>query len=868
MFDPYEKWLGIPKARRPVDYFLLLDLDPGERDPDVIQEAAERQAGLVTPHQGGPHDKACTRLLAEIDKAMDTLLSPVKRKAYLAKLRERDDEEDEPDEGDRPRRGRGRKGQSRREAEPAPVWPWLVLGGGGLVVLAAVGGVVFWQTRPKAAGDPPPASAVAAAQPAPIIPAPAPAPAPVPTPPVVVATPPPPPQPKPAPAPLSRPPAVKRKPAVVKLPVPDQVAQDKAEKALKEKYKAAYEKATSEGQLALAAKLYQPGREDRGDPAAWFVLWREARDAAVRAVRPRFAAAVVNEIDTYFLIDAAAMKAQALAQVSELADGARAAVKTALAQVEPALAEDNYEAATRMLDAADAAARKGKPDERLTSQIASRRSQVLAFENSYREVAAAREKLKAAPDDAPANLAVGRHLCLFHGRWDEGLPYLGKGGDAEPARLARQDLTPPADVKAQLAVADAWSRMTEDHTERPRRHLYERALAWYDVARPNVAAKDQSKLDEKTLQVRKKLVPNVRRLVPGSYFGRSDPEDRALLLREGGGNVRSEAAVESGLEWLARHQDSTGKWATEAFHRAGKCKCGDPGQQFDIAGTAFGLLPFLGAGETHKHGRYRRQVQRGLTGLVTKQKPEGKFSDNAYENALATLAVCEAVGQAKDKQLAGAAQRAVNFLAAAQHPEGSWGYSPGAKGDTSVTGWQFSALKAGYYAGLNVPPSSFVRAGLFLNTVADPGGLGYGYNTPGAGRATSATGQMVREYLGLPPSHHVLAKGIDYLLRPENFVTKEKPSIYFLFYATQVMHHAGGDAWETWNPKARDLLIELQDQGKVEGREHQKGSWSPSGDEWATQGGRLMFTSLALITLEVYYYHIPLNGFGPAVLDE
>jgi hypothetical protein len=80
------------------------------------------------------------------------------------------------------------------------------------------------------------------------------------------------------------------------------------------------------------------------------------------------------------------------------------------------------------------------------------------------------------------------------------------------------------------------------------------------------------------------------------------------------------------------------------------------------------------------------------------------------------------------------------------------------------------------------------------------------------------------------------------------------------------MHHAGGEAWESWNPRVRDLLIEMQDAGKEAGHEHQKGSWSPRGDDYAAQGGRLMYTSLALMTLEVYYYHIPLNDFGPAVL--
>jgi hypothetical protein len=42
---------------------------------------------------------------------------------------------------------------------------------------------------------------------------------------------------------------------------------------------------------------------------------------------------------------------------------------------------------------------------------------------------------------------------------------------------------------------------------------------------------------------------------------------------------------------------------------------------------------------------------------------------------------------------------------------------------------------------------------------------------------------------------------------------------------------------------------------------HEAGSWSPKGDDYAVQGGRLMVTSLALLTLEVYYVNVPLYGY-------
>ena len=70
------------------------------------------------------------------------------------------------------------------------------------------------------------------------------------------------------------------------------------------------------------------------------------------------------------------------------------------------------------------------------------------------------------------------------------------------------------------------------------------------------------------------------------------------------------------------------------------------------------------------------------------------------------------------------------------------------------------------------------------------------------------------------------------------------------------MHHMGGDSWTAWNDKMRDLLIAKQDKGLS--NPHQRGSWSPAGDVWGAAGGRVMMTSLACLTLEVYYRHLPL----------
>jgi hypothetical protein len=110
-------------------------------------------------------------------------------------------------------------------------------------------------------------------------------------------------------------------------------------------------------------------------------------------------------------------------------------------------------------------------------------------------------------------------------------------------------------------------------------------------------------------------------------------------------------------------------------------------------------------------------------------------------------------------------------------------------------------------------------------------------------------------YLGWNYKNPMLLAGVNTL---KAYPPGSQNSMYYYYYATQVMHHMGGEHWDTWNPKMRDSLIEKQDKGMDAKHAHQRGSWSPAGDVHGPQGGRVMQTSLSLLTLEVYYRHLPL----------
>jgi hypothetical protein len=363
--------------------------------------------------------------------------------------------------------------------------------------------------------------------------------------------------------------------------------------------------------------------------------------------------------------------------------------------------------------------------------------------------------------------------------------------------------------------------------------------------------------------------------LPGGFGGRvgggATRKQRAL---EGGGTGESEAAVGMGLEWLAMHQSNSGAWSLDKFHQhahekgsgpSGKefrCDCGGQGMNNDIAGTAFGLLPFLGAGVTHQPPKdkpeidYHKHVKGALDYLIGKEKSDGDFGGGMYAQGLATIAICEAYGISADPKLKEPAQRAIHFIEKAQHEGGGgWRYRPNEAGDTSVVGWQVMALKSGQMSGLSVKKETTDGATKFLNSVMTSDGSGYGYTGPQTTPTMTAVGLLCRQYLGWNYKNPMLIAGVNTLKAyPPGAVN----SMYYYYYATQVMHHMGGDNWEAWNPKMRDALVARQDKGKDPKHAHQKGSWSPENDAHGGQGGRIMITSLSLLTLEVYYRHLPL----------
>jgi hypothetical protein len=346
------------------------------------------------------------------------------------------------------------------------------------------------------------------------------------------------------------------------------------------------------------------------------------------------------------------------------------------------------------------------------------------------------------------------------------------------------------------------------------------------------------------------------------HVGR-DPRIRSQMVQHEGGTPESEAAVANGLRWLSRHQHESGAWGLRSFPEADACKgrCIDAGNiESHIAATGMALLPMLGAGQTPTLGIYKEHVKRGLAYLIEKQKSDGDLrtsAGNMYAHGIASIVLCEAYALTGDEQFRKPAQRAIDYIVAAQHNRGGWRYSPKQEGDLSVTGWQLMALQSARSAGLNVPEKTFTKLQRFMDEVqaGEQGGL-YCYIVGRApDNAMTAEGLLCREYLGWDKEHPGLKEGTKYLL--DHLPRKDNHNIYYWYYGTMAMHHLGGEPWQKWNSAVREALIDSQE---LVG--HEAGSWRPTGGAIhghdVSQGGRLYVTALAICTLEVYYRHLPL----------
>ena len=290
--------------------------------------------------------------------------------------------------------------------------------------------------------------------------------------------------------------------------------------------------------------------------------------------------------------------------------------------------------------------------------------------------------------------------------------------------------------------------------------------------------------------------------------------------------------VDKGLRYLARTQNEKGYWG------------GTYGNSSGIVGLA--ALAFMAHGEVPGEGNYGRSLSRALEYILSQSREDGLVSAGSgstmYNHGFATLALAEACGMSKRKDLLPKLERAVQLIIKSQNQLGGWRYTPNSQdADITVTGCQMMALRAAKNAGIDVPEEVIKKGVAYIKRCSCPdGGFGYQAGSGGSGVARTGIGVVILSLCGEHESPEV-AKGVNYLRsRPY-----ESSSYYYyaLYYCSQALFQAGGKTWESWNANTVNKLISSQ---------REDGSWSQGNYSAAYP------TAMALLALEVNWQLLPI----------
>jgi len=313
--------------------------------------------------------------------------------------------------------------------------------------------------------------------------------------------------------------------------VPDAARQREAEKAIRDLYKADYAKKLPSERDALVRTLIEQGRKSADDPAAQYVLYREAQDLASQAGNVELAFEAIDVAAAAFDVDAAALKNAALGTASKSAktpDELGKAADGYLALADAALKTDDFDNADKAVAGAVQAAKRANVPA-LATKVGVRQKEIAELRARFEKVKKATDVLIKDPENGAANLEVGLYLCFAKGDWDLGLPLLAKGSDPALKSLAAKELLKPADAAGRVELADGWWDLAEkERNEARQKNLYQRAMAHYEQARPEASSLLLTKINLRLEAQRRRLMTKEGL----SISFEPAPVSKGLLLRD------------------------------------------------------------------------------------------------------------------------------------------------------------------------------------------------------------------------------------------------------------------------------------------------------------------------------------------------
>jgi hypothetical protein len=341
---------------------------------------------------------------------------------------------------------------------------------------------------------------------------------------------------------------------------------------------------------------------------------------------------------------------------------------------------------------------------------------------------------------------------------------------------------------------------------------------------------------------------------------------------------QSEAALDRGLEWLARNQGPEGNWGSN-----------------DLGLVSMGALAFLSAGHAPGRGKYGREVDKALEYVVSHAKPSGllNVSDaqrDMYNHGLATFVLGQAHGMTatRDRRLNRVLDGALKLIANVQCDDGGWDYKAHRQQhghDLSLVVMQAKALRSAVDSGLEVPPEVIdlaiksvrshysVKGDRRLSEAEQkklPGQFTYSRGGGGGTIAMAAAGVVCMQEFGQYDDWRI-GKNMEVISAAVKEVPKARDrngsmpfDAYTLYYVGQALYQVNGDHWTECYPLMRDYLVASQVIDEKNAANH--GAWHDHGAK--TNGhvggreGQLYATSVGCFILAIPNRYLPILQEG------
>lgn len=323
-------------------------------------------------------------------------------------------------------------------------------------------------------------------------------------------------------------------------------------------------------------------------------------------------------------------------------------------------------------------------------------------------------------------------------------------------------------------------------------------------------------------------------------------ESAQNTVLEGEMNGATDAAITSGIEFLAKQQNEDGSFGGGRYGK-------------NVAVTALACLALMSDGNLPGRGRYGEVISQGTEYVLANSTESGLIAADAangpmYGHGFATLFLGEVYGMTAggpDTRLASrlheALVKAVRLIEETQSDQGGWRYNPVPyDADISVTICQIMALRSARGAGIEVSKETIDNAVKYVRRCQNvDGGFKYQWDTGSSAWPRSAAGVASLYYAGIYEDD-AIDNGLEFLLTnalPGAGRTSRAHYYYGHYYAVQAMYLAGGESWAKWWPAIRGELLAAQ---------RSDGSWEDR------SVGFSYGTAMSLIILQMPKRYLPI----------